>query len=219
MNHFYSLGIACVLLVPAFSAAGGEGISFDFEKTAPGNIPAGITISETAGSGHVATWQVVECKDAPSGKHAFGITRNENYGHTFNLALVKGSNLGDVDVSVSVKAVAGKEDQGGGVVWRATDGDNYYITRWNPLEDNFRVYYVKNGRRRQLGSARVRLDRSKWHTVRTVMHGKHIDCYLDGKKMLSVDDTTFKKPGMVGLWVKADGRTLFDNFVAKPAGK
>jgi hypothetical protein len=35
-----------------------------------------------------------------------------------------------------MKAVAGKEDQGGGLVWRAMDSNNYYVARYNPLEDN-----------------------------------------------------------------------------------
>ena len=34
----------------------------------------------------------------------------------------------------------GKLDQGGGLVWRYKDANNYYIARMNPLEDNFRVY-------------------------------------------------------------------------------
>ena len=33
-----------------------------------------------------------------------------------------------------------ERDQGGGSIWRAQDRDNYYIARWNRLEDNFRVY-------------------------------------------------------------------------------
>ena len=218
MKRLFLFPAAACLAIP-LAALAGESLTLDFENSAPGKVPAGITIAETAGTGHTATWEVIEAKGAPSGKHAFGITNNENYGHTFNLALVKGSSFGDVDVSVKVKAVSGKEDQGGGVVWRAADADNYYITRWNPLENNFRVYYVKKARRRQLASARVKLDTSKWHTVRAVMRGKHIDCYLDGKKLLSVDDATFTRPGMVGLWVKADGRTLFDDLHAEPAGK
>ena len=193
-------------------------MSWGFDSDAPGGVPAGWYVDETAGTGHPAAWQVVADPSAPSAPNAVAITKNENYGHTFNLALVKGSSFTDVDVTVQVKAIAGKEDQGGGVVWRAADANNYYITRWNPLENNFRVYYVKDGRRRQLASARVKLDTSKWHTVRAVMRGKHIDCFLDGRKLLSVDDDTFTKAGMIGLWVKADGKTLFDQLQAGAPG-
>ena len=50
-----------------------------------------------------------------------------------------------------MKPISGKEDQGGGLIWRVKDKDDYYICRANPLEGNFRVYCVEEGRRRQLG--------------------------------------------------------------------
>ncbi len=199
------------------TAAVGTGVSMNFDKDKPGDMAKGFVISETAGNGKTATWKVLKYNKAPSGQNAFGITRNENYGHTFNLAIATGSNLKDVDVSVKVKAVGGKEDQGGGPIWRAKDGDNYYVARWNPLEDNFRLYFVKDGRRRQLKSARVHLDTSKFHTVRATMRGDKIECFLDGKKLLETTDATFKDSGMVGLWVKADGKTIFDDLVATTA--
>ncbi len=77
--------------------------------------------------------------------------------------MAQGTSYGDVEVKVMVKAVAGVEDQGGGPIWRAKDADNYYICRWNPLENNFRVYFVKDGRRKQLGTADVKTDANIWH--------------------------------------------------------
>jgi hypothetical protein len=32
----------------------------------------------------------------------------------------------------------------------------------------------------------------------------------NGKQLFEVEDATFKDPGMVGLWTKADSVTLFD---------
>jgi hypothetical protein len=137
---------------------------------------------------------------------------NENYGNTFNLLLAEETKYKDLKVEVMVKAISGKEDQGGGPIWRAKDADNYYIARWNPLEDNFRVYYVKGGRRIQLGSANVKADPKVWHEIRIVHRATHITAYFNGKKMIELEDSTFGGPGMVGLWVKADGRTAFDDF-------
>ena len=58
---------------------------------------------------------------------------------------------------------------------------NYYIARYNPLEDNFRVYKVEDGKRTMFKSAKVPGD-EKWHTLRVTMVGAKITCYLDGKK-------------------------------------
>lgn len=121
-----------------------------------------------------------------------------------------------MDISVRVKAVSGKQDQGGGPIWRARGKDDYYIARWNPLEDNFRVYFVKNGRRKQLGSANVDAPPDQWHTIRIVMMGQKIEAYLNGKKLITVEDSSFAEAGMVGLWTKADAATSFDDLSVKP---
>ena len=114
-----------------------------------------------------------------------------------------------------VKAIKGKEDQGGGPIWRCKDQNNYYICRFNPLEGNYRVYVVKNGKRRQLDSIKVDTRPGKWYAVRAVMIGERITCYLDDRKMLEVTDATFAEGGMVGLWTKADAVTSFDDLYVK----
>ncbi len=195
---------------PAGDAAPSRDWTFDTDET--GTIPAGWTVGESNGAGTPATWATVARDDAPSAPGTFGVTATRNYGHTFNVALAQGTSARDLDLSVRVKAVSGEEDQGGGLVWRAADASNYYITRWNPLEKNFRVYFVKDGRRKQLATAPATDDVSTWHTVSVVTRGSHIDCLLDGAKLLSVDDETFSGPGQVGLWTKADAATLFDDL-------
>ena len=175
-------------------------------------IPPRWKVAETRGRGKPATWEVISDISAPSQSNVVAITVNENYGNTFNLLLAEETKYKDLKVEVMVKAISGKEDQGGGPIWRAKDADNYYIARWNPLEDNFRVYYVKGGRRIQLGSANVKADPKVWHEIRIVHRATHITAYFNGKKMIELEDSTFGGPGMVGLWVKADGRTAFDDF-------
>jgi hypothetical protein len=194
----------------------GQGWTFD--GGAAGAIPDGWTVGESNGAGTPATWATAARDDAPSAPNVFGVTSSANYGHTFNVALADGTAYQDLDLTVAVRAVSGEEDQGGGPVWRAADASNYYITRWNPLENNFRVYFVKDGRRKQLASAPATGDISGWHTIRVVAVGAHIDCYLDGEKLLSVDDETFAAAGMVGLWTKADAVALFDDMHVQAAG-
>ena len=75
------------------------------------------------------------------------LQKAKNDDATFNVALSRARSYKDLDLSVRLKAVAGEVDRGGGVVWRAKDKNNYYICRYNPLEDNFRVYKVEDGKR------------------------------------------------------------------------
>ncbi|MBN2271045.1 MAG: hypothetical protein JXN61_10550 [Sedimentisphaerales bacterium] len=184
---------------------------WSFDKSWPGSLPKGWKVAETAGQGKPAKWQVVYDSGAASGTWAVAITANENHGQTYNLLIAEKTSYRSVHIRIMVKAIAGEEDQGGGPIWRAKDADNYYVARWNPLEDNFRVYLVKDGKRKQLGTADVKVDRMAWHEIAITQRDTRIVASLDGEELIDVDDSTFIEPGKIGLWVKADGKTAFDN--------
>jgi hypothetical protein len=173
--------------------------TWNFDSDETGKIARGFT-------NEVGAWEVVR-----DGDKKVLAQRGKNDDDTFNVTLVDGTHFKDVDLSVRLKAVAGELDQGGGVVWRATDKNNYYIARYNPLEDNFRVYKVERGKRTQFQSAKVPGD-TKWHTLRVTMVGARITCYLDGNKYLEAEDSTFPDAGKIGLWSKADAQSYFDDL-------
>src|SRR5262249_7131370 len=114
------------------------------------------------------------------------------------------------------KPIAGKNDQGGGFVWRYHDHDNYYIARLNPVgktASSFAVYKVENGKRSQFqGKRLLKVPVGEWHKLMVKMTGDQIECYFDGKKELEAKDSRFKEAGKVGLWSKSDARTHFDDF-------
>ncbi len=189
------------------------GVNLTFEHVKTGSLPAGWKVEATNQKGDLATWQVITDTTAPSGKKVLALTKtNHSFGGTFNLCWTHAITFLNSEIKVKFKANTGEEDQGGGVIWRAQDRGNYYISRYNPLENNFRIYYVKDEARKILASARVKLPSSKWHELKITQHGKHISGYLNGKKLLDVDDSTFTEPGGVGLWTKADAVTSFDDF-------
>jgi len=185
---------------------------FGFEDAGAGRLPAGWTVAETRGSGTPATWRVVRADAAPGGRHVLSLVGTENSGSTFNLLLSERSWPADLELSVMVRARSGQEDQGGGPVWRAKDADNYYVTRWNPLENNLRAYKVEGGRRRMLKSATVEVDPSQWHRLDVRTKGARITVSLDGRILLSLDDETFGEGGKIGFWTKADAATSFDDL-------
>jgi hypothetical protein len=176
--------------------------TWDFDADRPGAIARGFT-------NEVGDWKVV----AEGKNHVLAqLAKNEDA--VFNVALATETSYKDVDISVRLKAVEGGVDRGGGLVWRAKDAKNYYITRYNPLEDNFRVYKVQDGKRTQFASVKVPGD-SGWHTLRVVMRGDRIRCTLDGGHALEVTDSTFPDAGKIGLWSKADARSWFDDLKVK----
>ncbi len=176
---------------------------WNFDGDTPGTIARGF-------GDETGEWKVVADDSAPSKPNVLA-QQAKNSRSTFNLTLVADTDYKDVDISVTMKAVAGKQDQGGGLVWRAKNGKNYYVCRYNPLEGNFRVYKVQNGRRSELQSAGIP-SQPGWHILRVEMIGSRIYCSFDGKRYLDVRDSTLEAGGMIGLWTKSDAQTLFDDL-------
>jgi len=184
-----------------------------FGAEAVGSLPAGWKIEGTNQKGPLATWQVVADPGSPSQPNVLALTSpNHDSGDTFNLCWTDKVRFHDGAIEVSMKPVSGREDQGGGLIWRAQDKDDYYICRANPLESNFRVYYVKDGSRHQLASAQVEIATGKWHTIRIEHEGDRIECSLDGRELLHAKDATFPGEGGIGLWTKADAASEFDDL-------
>jgi len=185
---------------------------WNFEDSSVGKLPSGWSAMKT-GKGPGSVWKVLEDKSASTGPKVLAQSSSEGPSSLFNLCVLGEVKRQDVDLQVAFKAVSGKIDQGGGPVWRLQDADNYYIARMNPLEGNFRVYKVVNGKRTQLGSADVDGDAGRWHTIRIVHNGKRIQCYFNGKLHLDVEDDAFPAAGQVGVWTKADAVTYFDDLI------
>ena len=183
----------------------------DFEDIKAGSLPHMWLKDATGDKKHLATWEVV--KD--NKQKILSLTKiNSKSRSSFNLCYTKNIKFKDGKISVKFKANSGNIDQGGGIMWRVLDSDNYYVARFNPLEDNFRFYKVKHGVRSMISSANIKLN-SGWHTMEIVQKDSHFEGYLDGKKLLESDDESFTKSGGVGVWTKADAATSFDDFVVE----
>ena len=123
-----------------------------------------------------------------------------------------GTSIENGFVEVKFKALAGNEDQAGGVVWRWKDGNNYYVARANALENNVSLYYTENGRRITIKYVDAPVAKNAWHTLRAEFDSGKIRIFLNGKRAIDVDDEHIKGAGAVGLWTKADSVTSFDDF-------
>jgi len=180
---------------------------FHFENDAVGKSPVGWTAYLT-GRGKPCKWEVRN----DAGNKVLAQVSQEQEDYRFNIMVNDGLSYKDVTISVKFKGVTGKNDQGGGPVWRFQDANNYYVVRANPLENNFRLYKVVNGDRRMLKSARLNIETGKWYTLKVIMKGNRITCYFDGKPELETTDDTFLQAGKTGLWSKSDAVTYFDEF-------
>jgi len=128
------------------------------------------------------------------------------------VAILEDRKFSDVEVSVKVKPLSGKEDQTGGLIFRGKDAKNYYLVRSNGLEDNYRLYTMIDGKRKQIASTKVDPPKAgEWHKLRVVAKGKKIQAYIGDKLLIDHEDGTYTE-GYVGLWTKADSVTEFDDL-------
>lgn len=128
-------------------------------------------------------------------------------GRTFNLLWNPTIRFRDGKLTLRMRADQGRVDQGGGLIWRAKDENNYYVTRFNPLEQDFRVYHVVDGVRTQIKAFGQLPYRSQdWFTIEVEQRGNTIRCVLNGRETLEVEDAHFPDAGGIGVWSKADSQ-------------
>src|SRR3989475_10827434 len=193
-----------IVTTMATALADAETVNFDDMKA--GVPPPGWTATQT-GSG-TAKWSVEKDASAPSKPN---VLKQSGQG-TFPVCIKNDTNIKDGFVEVKFKPVAGKEDQAGGVIWRAKDSNNYYIARANALEDNVTIYHTINGKRVAFKNINTKVTSGVWHTLRVDFAGNKFTVTFDGSKVIEATDQSFANAGKVGVWTKADSVTLFDEF-------
>src|SRR3984893_5837344 len=93
----------------------------NFDQATVGQPPAGWTATRT-GSGE-AKWTIEKDDTAPSKPNVL-----KQWGTaTYPVCFKNDTSLKDGFVEVKFKAIAGKEDQAGGVAWRIQDAHHYYV--------------------------------------------------------------------------------------------
>jgi hypothetical protein len=183
-----------------------------FESTRIGTAPEGWT-STLTGSGN-PKWTVESDETAPSKSTVL----RQSGRATYPLILKNDTSIRDGFVEMKFKAIAGSEDRAAGIVWRAKDANNYYVTRANALEDNVVLYKTVNGVRSSLDvvgrkggyGANTAVPSGTWHTLRVDFKASRFSVSFNGKQLFEVEDATFTDAGKIGLWTKADSVTLFD---------
>jgi hypothetical protein len=196
--------IMLLMIAAASLVAAATMVSFDDLKA--GAPPPGWTATRT-GSG-APKWTIEKDDTAPSKPNVL----KQSGQATYPICFKDDTSLKDGFVEVKFKPISGKEDQAGGLIWRARDTNNYYVARANALEDNVTIYDTVNGRRTERKRASAKVAANKWHQLRVDFRGSHFIVTLDGAKALEWDDQTFKEAGKVGVWTKADSVTAFDDF-------
>ena len=209
--------IAVTLLVlalrqPAAAQSTSAARDWGFEQDTVDAPPAGFTFTKT-NEGRMGRWLV---RAMPGSEKVLVQIDDDPTRDRYPLALADGPLVRDLRLSVRCKPLSGRVDQACGLVFRYRDENDYYLTRANALEDNVRLYAVKDGLRRQLASWSGDVPDDRWSELRAEARGDHLTAFWNGVQVLDAHDATFGDAGRVGLWTKADSVTAFDDFTAVP---
>jgi hypothetical protein len=118
-------------------------------------------------------------------------------------------------LSVSFKAISGKEDQAAGIAFNIRENGEYLAVRANALENNLILFSFVNGQRSHVMDVdNVPTAPQQWHTLKVIIEGNKVEGYVDDKKYL---DYALKEnvSGRIGLWSKSDSHVLFKSFIVR----
>jgi hypothetical protein len=218
--------LVAVLFATAFIGVGGASgagpvntaaRTLDFSTDKLGSPPAGFIFART-GKGRPGRWVVISSAETGAKEKVLAQLDADGTDYRFPIAVVQEFVARDLRLSVRCAPISGTVDRACGIVFRYHDGNNYYVARANALEDNIRLYRVKDGRREQFGSWSGKVNAGKWQELRADARGDRFEIYWDGRKVIDARDATFPDAGKVGVWTKADSVTYFKTLKVEPLG-
>src|SRR3989449_11620455 len=124
--------------------------TWNFDADLPGTLPKDFAVGRLVGGRPAGEWKVLQTDRAKSSPQVWARLMGKGFEHACRVVLINGIMASDVDLQVSFLPIEGKADMGGGLIWRAADDRNYYLTRANPLEQNIRIYRIVKGIRHLL---------------------------------------------------------------------
>jgi hypothetical protein len=207
-----------LIAVLPISAARWETVRFN--HSVPGKLPADWEVAMTH-AGAPPDWEIVRDESAPSPPNVLAQLSRDKTAGRFPLAIWDRASLQDGELLVAFKTVDGSIDQAAGIVWRYQDPNNYYIVRANALANNVVFYKVENGVRTSIApkglpsrsyGVKHLIPSGRWNNLKISFAGAKIAVFFNQEQLFEAEDTTFSKPGKVGLWTKADSVTYFDDF-------
>jgi hypothetical protein len=157
--------------------AAGKELTYNFDSDATGTLPAQFHGALT-GRGADPQWVVQADASAPSKPNVLAQTSADKTDYRFPLIIADDGSFRDLEVDVKFKAVSGDVDRAAGLVFRFKDANNYYVVRANALENNYNLYHVVDGRRREITGARVKVASGEWHQLRVEAAGNKQDHLL-----------------------------------------
>lgn len=194
----------------AASASGTRANVWNFDRDIPHQVAAGWEAI-------LGPWQVLPDPTAPTPPNTFGLPPGRAFTSLVHLldyheiALIKSSTeYSDFTLKVDFKPIKGLLDCSGGVVFRYTDANDFYVVAVGCPTDYFQLIRTLNGKSELLQEKVVPTDQNTWYKIKVTATGDRFLAYDNNKLVLDATDSKLAK-GRVGLWASNDSQARFDN--------
>jgi hypothetical protein len=145
-------------------------------------------------TGAANSWQVKDDPDEPGN----GILVQSTAG-TEAIAIAGSAAWTDYTAEVRVKLMASRAYPG--LYFRYTNAQNLYTFRLNPEQNKLELVKRTAGTETLLGSYEFTAAGGVWYTMKAVVKGSSIRCYMDNKRIFDVQDSSLAS-GQAGLRTK-----------------
>jgi hypothetical protein len=204
------------MLLVGLQLAASNGAVINFDTFSVGSAPPGWTVATTS-HGKPARWEIRQDQSAPTPPYVLAQVSEDPTDDRFPTAILNGMNFRDGEISVRIKPLSGREDQGGGVIWRYRDEKNYYLARVNAINNTVAVFRVQRGQRVAIQpGVKHEVPVNAWSILKVVVRGSRFQVYVDHRRILDGTDNAFTGSGQVGLCTVADSVMYFDDFRVSP---
>lgn len=120
------------------------------------------------------------------------------------------------EISMRFKPLAGRIDQGAGILFNLKPNGDYLTIRANALENNLVLWQFVNGKRTSVKWIRNTPTATKqWHTLKVRIAGNKVEGYLD-EKLLLEHELAQPVSGRIGVWSKADSVVYMSDYKVTP---
>jgi laminin G domain protein len=120
------------------------------------------------------------------------------------------------EISMRFEPLAGRIDQGAGILFNLKPNGDYLIVRANALENNLVLFQFVKGKRSPVKWIRNTPTATKqWHKLKVRITGKKVEGFLDDKLLLE-HELGEPVSGKIGVWSKADSVMYMGDYVVSP---
>jgi hypothetical protein len=210
--------VKTLILLAAVSLPFYTAVNINFDSMKLGQLPPGWSPADQhPGAG--ANWIIKPDPTAPSRPNV--LAPSHSMLPHLPLCLFDRVTFLDGDISVKMKILSGKDGQDAGVVFRASDPNNYYLVRASARDHNIMMFRVKDGHAEairvngsRMGSWSVvhPIKIGDWNLLRVTYKGNQTTVYFNHRKVFDARDGTLTSAGRVGVWTNAETLAHFDDF-------